>query len=262
MKNKTYILTAAALMLLFASACKKTGTEQPPVQPPVAEKKGLSMNISFTWNGQPMQFFKMQYVKPDGEILMLRTWSMLVAKLSLVRADDSVVMLGDGYQWIDFYSGRSKFNYPTVPPGNYKGIRFQLGPDSAVNHADPNLWPADHPLNANLTGLHWGWAGGYIFQALDGEWQDSMNATTTKGFSFHTAGNQFNKMIFMPFNFSMEGQHKTAQLEFRLEEFFMNPEPIALKVKSSSHSAGAAEEALMHKLLDNGADAFRINDVK
>ena len=260
MRIHTLIAAVAATVILTVVSCDKK-TDDPPVNTPT-EKKGITLSVVPYWNGNKMELKKMDYAKADGEVISLRTWGMILAKLSLIRNDDSAIMLGDGYQWIDFASKRTSFNYPNVPVGDYKGIRFQLGPDSAINHGDPALWPSTHPLNGNLTGLHWGWAGGYIFQAFDGEWKDSATATQAKGFSFHTAGDQFRTTFFMPFTFSLEGTHKTATLRFNAEEYFKTPNKISLKVKSSSHSEGVEEEALMRKLISNASEVYEVTEVK
>jgi hypothetical protein len=257
MKN----LVTATLIIGFVFGFQSCKKEQKPTDEAPKVLKGLTLNILPTWEGATMVTGKMQYSKPDGEVLQLRTWGMILAKLALVKSDNSLVMLGDGYQWVDVASGRLSFNYPDVPVGTYKGIQFQLGPDSAANHGDPNLWPSNHPLNANLSGLHWGWSGGYIFQAFDGEFKDSSSSTTIKGFSFHTAGNQFNRMFMLPYNFEMESGHKTAILEFKANEYFKNPAEIHLKDKSVSHSSGSEDIMLMNKLIDNAVDAFSVKSV-
>lgn len=259
MKKTIYLAAVASMALLTVVSCKK---EKPTVNNTPTEKKGITISVLPYWNGTQMEMKKMAYTKADGEVISLRTWGMILAKLSLIREDDSAIMLGDGYQWIDFATKRTTFNYPNVPAGNYKGIRFQLGPDSLINHGDPALWPADHPLNGNLTGLHWGWAGGYIFQAFDGEFKDSANATSTKGFSFHTAGDQYRTTFFLPFSFSLESQHKIATLHFNADEYFKTPNDIKLGEKSSSHSQGTEEEALMSKLISNANEVYEIKEVK
>jgi hypothetical protein len=245
--------------LLFLAACEKGKT---PVQPPVTpEKKGITLSFNAEWNGQPLELSKMQYTQPNGEVLMFRTWSTILAKLSLVREDNTEELLGDGYQWINLATGRTQFNYATAPAGNYKGIRFQLGPDSAINHGDPNIWPASHPLNSNLTGLHWGWAGGYIFQAIDGEYKDNASAGSTSGLSFHTATDLFQTTYFLPFNFSLDTKHKTANIAMDAAIMFSQPNAIVLKNKSVSHSSGPAEVALMQKIIENSKGAYRIVSV-
>jgi len=256
MKNTLYTLLLFGFTLGLQS-CKK----DPPKQEDPKTQKGITLTVLPTWEGATMVTGKMQYNKPDGEVLQLRTWGMILAKLSLVKDDNTLVLLGDGYQWVDVASGRLSFNYPDVPVGTYKGIQFQLGPDSAVNHGDPTIWPASHPLNGNLTGLHWGWAGGYVFQAFDGEFKDNASAAVTKGFSFHTAGNVFNQVFFMPFNFELAGTHKTAVLEFKADEYFKNPTELHLKDKAVSHSTGNEELSLMNKLIGNAVDAFSVKSV-
>jgi hypothetical protein len=259
MKNQLYSLILIVATLSVGS-CKEES--QTPKQNETKIEKGITLTIIPTWEGVKMETGKMQYSKPDGEILQLRTWGMILSKLALVKNDNSIEMLGDGYQWIDVSSGRLTFNYPDVSIGNYKGIQFQLGPDPAVNHGDPTVWPASHPLNGNLTGLHWGWSGGYVFQAFDGEFKDNASATAIKGFSFHTAGNVFNQLFFMPFTFELTGTHKTAILEFKADEYFKNPTELHLKDKAVSHSTGSEEITLMSKLLGNAADAFSVDSVK
>ncbi|HEY0395283.1 MAG TPA: MbnP family copper-binding protein [Candidatus Elarobacter sp.] len=51
----------------------------------------------------------------------------------------------------------------SVPPGDYRGVRFTLGVPDALNHADATL--ADAPLN--VTGMFWSWQDGYKFLRLD-----------------------------------------------------------------------------------------------
>ncbi|MEY4316097.1 MAG: hypothetical protein RI977_1474 [Bacteroidota bacterium] len=143
-----------AVMGLTVQSCE----ENPPVTPPVVDTKtSVDLNFSALWNGQPLTFLTGWFEQPSTqkEYVQFFNFGMIVSKLRLVKEDGTEVMLGDGYQWIDFKKQRTKFNYE-VPAGKYKAVRFTLGLDSAVNHGDPNQWGAEHPLNGNLTGMHWG----------------------------------------------------------------------------------------------------------
>ncbi len=70
-----------------------------------------------------------------------------------------------------------------------ESVTFHIGVNEEVNHADPSLWPSDHPLFPKLPSMHWGWTGGYRFVAMEGNnngvvWQlhglgDSNYFTTT-----------------------------------------------------------------------------------
>lgn len=49
-----------------------------------------------------------------------------------------------------------------------EAIAFHIGVDEDHNHLDPTIWPADHPLAPQFPSMHWGWASGYRFVALEG----------------------------------------------------------------------------------------------
>src|SRR5205085_10652876 len=96
--------------------------------------------------------------------------------------------------------GRTRFELASLPAGQYDRIRFQVGLEPRINHSDPAHYPAGHPLNPEVNGLHWGWQGGYVFMALEGRWVEGRSpnrgedaqpagpeAGARSGYSFHIA---------------------------------------------------------------------------
>lgn len=248
--------------LLFLAGCKEKPVDKPIVnQEP---EKGLLLDFYGMFNGTAIEYKTGEYTRDNGEIMRVSNWAMILSHLSLVKTNDSLVPLGDGYLHVDFVAGKTKFPYLSVPFGDYKGISFKLGLDSAVNHGDPAIWPANHPLNANTTGLHWGWSGGYIFHALDGTWKENASASAWNGISLHTAGDNFTKEFFMPLNFSItDTNRKTARIEAWVDQYFKDPAMIDFTTDGSfSHSVGSSEVALMNKVLGNSADVFILKEVK
>lgn len=74
----------------------------------------------------------------------------------------------------------------TVPPGDYRALRFTVGLPFDLNHADTTLAPS--PLN--LTAMFWSWQAGYKFFKLDmitdGPARDRRNASPAPaGFPVH-----------------------------------------------------------------------------
>lgn len=53
--------------------------------------------------------------------------------------------------------------------GVLDSITFSVGVEFTDNHADPTLWPANHPLAPKSPEMHWGWAAGYRFVAIEGK---------------------------------------------------------------------------------------------
>ncbi len=261
MKKYSILTLIAVLGILGLSSCEKK-----PIDPPANnEPTGLTLNWVGLINGKDLPALGTNTFSPksSGELIDITNWAFIVSHLALIKDDGDTVLLGDGYQWISPRGKRTQFTYKGIPSGNYKGISFMIGLDSAVNHGDPNKWPADHPLNPNLNGMHWGWSGGYIFQALDGLFKDTAAGSSSKGFSFHTATMPLVRNYELPFSFSIEKSSKTATINMHAERFFSFPNNIALKTKSVSHSEGTLEFQLMEKILENmQGGVFELADVK
>lgn len=66
-----------------------------------------------------------------------------------------------------------------------EGIKFSIGVESPTNTGDPALWLAPHPLALKTPSMHWGWASGYRFLALEGKSGSTFNTT----FEMHGLGN-------------------------------------------------------------------------
>ena len=242
----------------FMVSCE---TEKTPVVD-TTPKNGVVLNFVGLINGNNLASSTKMHGKFGGELFSVTNWSILVSHLALVKENGDTVQLGDGYQWVNFTDGRTTFKYLNIPEGNYKAISFLLGLDSLINHGDPNKWPANHPLNAFTTGLHWGWSGGYIFQALDGNYAKDSVTSSTNGFSFHAATDQMKTMFNLPFIYTIDKTVKTATIECAVEKMFESPNPIVLKNTAVSHSESAAEIILMKAILENAKNVYKITKVQ
>lgn len=48
-------------------------------------------------------------------------------------------------------------------------VSFGIGVDTSMNHKDPSVLPANHPLSFQSPAMHWGWSAGYRFVAIEGK---------------------------------------------------------------------------------------------
>ncbi|MEQ9187065.1 MAG: T9SS type A sorting domain-containing protein [Cryomorphaceae bacterium] len=65
-------------------------------------------------------------------------------------------------------------------------ITIHVGVDSAHNHLDPSSWPNDHPLAHKTPSMHWGWANGYRFNAMEGNAGENL----TESYELHGVGDE------------------------------------------------------------------------
>lgn len=66
-----------------------------------------------------------------------------------------------------------------------EGITFSVGVNTPQNNDDPAQWPPTHPLALRSPSMHWGWAAGYTFAAIEGKTGSGLS----KSFQIHALGN-------------------------------------------------------------------------
>ena len=176
------------VFLLLLSALSATAAE-------------LALEFELRWRGAAISVPSTELVGAEGRSLRVTRWAALVSGVTLARADGGLVRLDGQYGFVDAAADRMRVALRNVPTGEYVGIEFQLGLPTAVNHADPAQWPAGHPLNPIVNGLHWGWAGGYVFAAIEGRWR-AASAAEERGFSYHLATDE--RLMTVGFNAQLE----------------------------------------------------------
>ena len=130
-----------------------------------------------------------------------------------------------------------------------------LGVIQAENHKDPSARPLDDPLNIMNSGdMHWGWNPGYIFLAIEGRADTTLNQSGefSHVLTYHIGLNDFLR----PLSFeSIDWVKKSALLsEFSfnidLSVIFNGENKVDLKTDRSSHT-NPGEEELSARFIDN-----------
>jgi cytochrome c peroxidase len=151
----------------------------------VAPGAELRLAVAPEWAGQALAVPSSPRPNAAGQAVSITRLSALLSDFMLRRADGSGLYLPGRYGWIDAAAGRTEVELGEVPDGDYAGLEFTVGLPAAVDRGDASRWPARHPLNPLTNGLYWGWQGGYVFAAIEGDWQSA--AGSWRGFSFHLA---------------------------------------------------------------------------
>lgn len=146
----------------------------------------LRVEVELRWRGAPVAVPSAELAGAKGQTMRLTRFAALMSGVVLARAEGGAVQLDGQYSFFDAESGRLAVTLRNVPEGDYVGLEFQLGLPASVNRGDPAQWVAGHPLNPIVNGLHWGWAGGYVFAAIEGRWR-AAGMQEERGFSYHLA---------------------------------------------------------------------------
>jgi cytochrome c peroxidase len=194
----------------------------------------LELQITPKYCGEPLQPDSLRYQTPAGETFSVTRVSFLLAGVALQRPDGSWLELTNEVAWFDSERSRLSHHIAFIPSGEYRSLRFHIGPEEWLNHAAVAQFPADHPLNPNLNNLHWSWQGGYIFLALEGMWRNA--AGELDGWAFHLARDTNRTCVTLAAALNLASDAR-LQLDFDLAALLNAPRPLSFaKDGSSTHS--------------------------
>ena len=195
--------------------------------------------------GEPLEFEKKQKVEGVGEVGVTRL-DYLVTEFALLTPEGRALRAEGQAAFLSVGKGRTTFTLPDVPMGKYAGVAFRLGVSEAKAALDPTTWPAGHPLNPAVNGLHWGWQGGYVHLALEGRLGEV-------SFSYHLARAENLMTIRVEQPFEIAGD-STLGLRFEVARVLSGVQVRAGQVGATTHSAPG--DALAARLRGNVSQAW------
>lgn len=217
----------------------------------------LEIQITPKVSGAPLQPASLRYHTSSGETFSIIRVSYFVSDFALQRNDGSWLALSNSVAWLDYEQNRDTVRLPEIPPGEFRSVRFTVGLDTNLNHAEVAKFPAAHPLNPNLNGLHWSWQGGYIFLALEGLWRNP--GGEMDGWAYHLARDTNAVSITLAAPLIVTNETK-LELDLDLANLLNAPRALSFgKDGSSTHSRDG--DPIAAALIANLPGAFRVHRI-
>jgi cytochrome c peroxidase len=220
------------------------------------EEKPIRIVIKHTVDGNPLQLDSFRYELASGERWSLSRLSYLISEVAFETEAGEWISAGDGLGYLDL--GKRLLSLDCkLPEQSYRAMRFSIGLDPDTNHSNPAQYPAKHPLNPVHNQLHWTWATGYIFMALEGRFYDKNDELN--GFVFHFANDENKVSVHIPLQLDRSAD-ALVELSFDLGLLFEFPAPLSFNEDgNSTHSH--ANDGVAAKLKANIPAAFRLNRI-
>jgi cytochrome c peroxidase len=219
----------------------------------------LQIQITPKVSGENLQPASFRYQTSAGETFSITRVSYLVSDFELQRDDGSWLAISNSIAWMDFDANRDSIRLE-IPPGEFRSVRYLVGLNTNLNHADPAKFPPSHPLNPDLDNLNWSWQGGYIFIALEGLWRNASGQMD--GWAYHLARdtNAIRITLAAPLDITNETK---VELDFDLATVLNAPQPLSFaKDGSSTHSRdGDPIAAALKKNLVGAFSVHRISNL-
>ena len=242
------------LLFLFMVGCRDK--KPTPVPTP---KPQLNFVVEQDFDGSDFDYDATYFTNAAGNIVQFSNLKYLLSNFILIKTDGTEVKLDSSFAFVNAKIGRDTFSFPNLPAGNYQGIKFFIGLDSATNHGDPNRYSTTHPLSPSINQMHWGWSGGYIFMTLEGLVKDSLGIP--RGFSYHLANDENLRQVTCLSPFSVDSTSKKVVLRMNAAEIFKNPNLHDFRREVfTTHSS--FDGGLSNRLMDNARDVFSIKRIE
>jgi cytochrome c peroxidase len=217
----------------------------------------LEVKITPKFSGEAIQPASLRYQTASDETFSITRVSFLASDFALQRMDGSWFEITNSVGWFDLEQNRTSAHFDNLPSGKFRSMRFLIGLNTNLNHADVARFAADHPLNPNLNGLHWSWQGGFIFAALEGLWRNS--AGELDGWAYHLARDTNSVQVIV--SAALDTSNEAAvEIDFDLATLLGAPRPLSFaKDGSSTHSRDG--DPIAAQLKANLAGTFRVQRI-
>ncbi|GDY23879.1 hypothetical protein LBMAG56_52260 [Verrucomicrobiota bacterium] len=233
---------------------------------PLSAATRLTLVIHHQYGGQPLALDSATLTNAAGERHSVTRLAYLLGEPSLRPAAASDGADGaagwltsrDWFAFADAGGGRTTHELRGLPARSFDALRFHIGPDAATDRADPSVYPAQHALNPTVNGLHWGWTGGFVYLALEGNVFPRPGADAL-GFSYHLAGATNRMCVTLPVALDLT-HDTTVELDFQVDRLFAGPPPLRLAEQTSTHSREG--DALAGRLKARVESAFTVRTVR
>ncbi len=190
----------------------------------------VTLEIRHLWEGKEITIPTEAIETAAGEHIDISRLAYLLSEPTLLsKTRQTRIARKNWFAYVDGGNAVSRLVLDGVPEDSYGGLQIYIGLDEATDLADPNQYPAMHPLNPLVNNLHWSPQGGYIYIAMEGHAQGDL------GFSYHL-GNPRNRVTCeIPLEFEM-ADSTTISLDFHLDRIFNADEPFKTREQTSTHS--------------------------
>jgi len=225
---KKQILFAAIAMICSASLNAQTTVK-------------LKFNQKLETNGFT---FSTQKTNNIGETYTITRLQYYLSQLIVVHDNGKLDTFKGKYLLIDPSKDTAAITLGGINLTNIEAIQFSIGVDKAVNHLDPSLYASFDPLAPKSPSMHWGWASGYRFLAIEGKCGNNLNLL----YELHGLGDQNYFSLRIPVTATDDNGAKLITLNADYSQVLKN---ISVKNGVVAHGDNTVDVVALANLRDN-----------
>lgn len=159
-------------------------------------QNSIKLKFEYLFNGEAFAL-NQDFKDWSGKTINISRAQFYISMHKVVYNNGSEVNLIGNYLLVDNQTTEFVLDSTVASIADIKEIEFGLGVEPDVNHEDPSLWPANHPLSHKSPNMHWGWTAGYKFLVLEGMVDSDDNGSVDELFQLHVVGDEYYRTLTM-----------------------------------------------------------------
>lgn len=161
-----------------------------------AQAGEVSLVINHSMQGQALRSGTTYSMDNGSWYFKPRFLKYYMAEISVIHDGGTRTPLTDVYVLVDAL-GQDRYLLGSLDVTRIEALEFHVGVDKKRNHEDPTIYPPEHPLALKNPTMHWGWAAGYRFLAVEGS-SGTTSDVVSADVQVHAVGDELYRKITLP----------------------------------------------------------------
>jgi len=213
------------------------------------QAKNITLNLQH-FVGESSMLINSEYQSIEGTTFKITRCQYYISEIQLIHDGGQTTDLTDVYVLANgnqnVYGGADIYELGDYDIENLEAVNFFVGVPESINHADPSAWGNGHPLAPQNPSMHWGWASGYRFIALEGRSDPEGDGSLQAIFEFHAVSDSYYTPVSVETTGINEGDDLTISLNV---DYNMMLEEVSLA--GIVHGTGPDNARIMDNIENN-----------
>ena len=154
------------------------------------QNKEVEVVINHLYDGEVLNFDN-TYIVGDNIPIRFDRIEYYIHLNSLISNQNIATDLIDKYILVNANQNNYNIGDIELLDDDLISLNFNIGVEYNLNHADPSLQDSSHPLAPQFPSMHWGWAAGYRFAALEGMIDKNQDSVMETVFQYHPVDDRY-----------------------------------------------------------------------
>ena len=154
------------------------------------QNKEVAVVINHLYDGEVLNFDN-TYIVGDNIPIRFDRIEYYIHLNSFISNQNIATNLIDKYILVNANQNNYNIGDIELLDDDLISLNFNIGVEYNLNHADPSLQDSSHPLAPQFPSMHWGWAAGYRFAAIEGMIDKNQDSVMETVFQYHPVDDSY-----------------------------------------------------------------------